>query len=170
MGRCVVMGVAGSGKTSVGIALAPLVGAKYVDGDDLHPRANIDKMAKGIPLSDDDRAPWLDLVGARLGATPGPVLIGCSALKRRYRDRIRSAAKLPVLFLHLAGARKVIAERMATRKGHFMPASLLDSQFAALEPIEPDEIGFSIDIDQPLERIVEQGAERLRQATEWGGQ
>lgn len=161
------MGVAGSGKTSVGVALAPKVGAKYVDGDDLHPRANIDKMAKSIPLNDDDRAPWLDLVGARLRATSGPVLIGCSALKRHYRDRIRSAAKLPVLFLHLAGARDVIAERMTTRKGHFMPASLLDSQFAALEPLEPDEIGFLIDIDQRLDQIVDTCAHWLRRAPEW---
>lgn len=151
--RAVLMGVAGCGKSSVGEALALRLGVPYRDGDDLHPVANVEKMRAGIALGDADRWPWLDLVGAAL-AVDAPLIIGCSALRRRYRDRIRQAATGPVVFIHLAGSRAVIEARMAARKGHFMPVSLLDSQFAALEPPEPDEDALIVDIDQPLEAIV----------------
>lgn len=148
------MGVAGSGKTSVGEALAGRLGIPYRDGDDLHSAANVAKMARGEPLTDADRAPWLRAVGAvlREGA---PLIVGCSALKRAYRDLIRAEAGGPVVFVHLAGNREVIAERMAARTGHFMPPALLDSQFAALEPPEADEGAVTVEIDQPLAALVE---------------
>ena len=161
--RVIIMGVAGCGKSSVGAALAEALGALYEDGDDLHPQSNIDKMSAGIPLGDADRAPWLDQIGARLGAADRPLMIGCSALKRIYRDRIRAAARGPVYFLHLAGARSVIEGRMSAREGHFMPVSLLDSQFADLEPLGGDEDGIAVDIDQPLEDVVTEAARALTQ-------
>jgi gluconokinase len=151
--RLVIMGVAGCGKSSVGAALAERLGVVYRDGDDLHPPANVDKMRAGIPLTDADRWPWLDQVAAILKAE-APVIVGCSALKRAYRDRIRAGAGWPVRFLHLTGARDLIATRMAARTGHYMPLTLLDSQFATLEPPSPDE-AIAIGIDQPLHAIVE---------------
>jgi len=155
--RCfVIMGVAGCGKSTVGAALATATGATYLDGDDLHPPANIAKMSAGAPLNDTDRAPWLDKVGQALATAPGTALIGCSALKRAYRDRIRATAGEPVSFLHLSGTRKVIEHRMHLRQGHFMPVALLDSQFATLEPLQPDEAGSTVNIDQPLGDIVKQ--------------
>jgi gluconokinase len=168
--RCfVVMGVAGCGKSTVGAALAEATGGTYLDGDDLHPPENIAKMSAGQPLTDDDRAPWLQLVGERLrgeeGAARGaPLLIGCSALRRIYRDIIRKAAGAPVGFLHLAGSRAVIEARMSARTGHFMPVALLDSQFATLEPLQPDETGLAVDIDQPLNTLVAGLARRIRPA------
>ncbi|MEO8241484.1 MAG: gluconokinase [bacterium] len=155
MMRLVIMGVAGCGKSTVGAGLATRSGVPYRDGDDLHPAANVAKMAAGTPLTDDDRWPWLDLV-ARALATDAPLMIGCSALKRSYRDRIRHGAGGPVLFVHLSGARKVIEARMAGRTGHFMPVALLDSQFATLEPPAADEWHLTVDIDQPLNAIVTQ--------------
>jgi gluconokinase len=149
------MGVAGSGKSAVGAALAARLGAAYVDGDDLHPRQNIEKMSRGEPLTDEDRWPWLALVGRRLAEPDGILIVGCSALKRRYRDLIRKEAHAPVTFVHLSGSKELIAARVATRTGHFMPASLLDSQFAALEPPGDDEDAITVDIDKPLEHIVE---------------
>jgi gluconokinase len=151
--RIVIMGVAGCGKTSVGVALSAAMGVPYRDGDDLHPPANVAKMQAGTPLTDADRWPWLDLVAQALAAD-APLIIGCSALKRAYRDRIRAGAGGAVLFVHLAGSRAVIEGRMAARQGHFMPLSLLDSQFAALEPPAPDEGHLTVNIDQPLAAIV----------------
>jgi gluconokinase len=152
--RLVIMGVSGCGKSSVGEALSRRLNIPYRDGDDLHPPANVEKMRAGTPLTDDDRLPWLDGVSQclREGA---PLIIGCSALKRRYRDRIRAGAGGPVTFVHLAGSRDLIAARMAARQGHYMPVTLLDSQFAALEPPGPDE-AVTVDIDQPLDTLVEQ--------------
>ena len=149
-----IMGVSGSGKSSVGAALSRETGAPYVDGDDLHPRSNIDKMSAGIPLTDEDRWPWLAAVGERLGSHQGEIFIGCSALKRSYRNLIREKAAEPVLFIHLTGAKEVIAERMKHRPGHFMPTSLLDNQFATLEPPGEDEASIDADIGQPLEDVV----------------
>ena len=146
----VVMGVSGCGKSTVGAAFAAAIAGRFVDGDDLHPPENVVKMSAGQPLTDADRWPWLDRVGAAL---TGNVVVGCSALKHAYRDRIRAVAG-PVQFLHLAGSRKVIAARMAARPGHFMPLGLLDSQFAALEPLAKDEDGVTVDIDQPFDAIV----------------
>ncbi len=148
------MGVAGCGKSRVGALFAEAVGGRYVDGDDLHPPRNVARMSAGTPLTDADRAPWLVSVGETLAAAEGIVVIGCSALKRAYRDLIRTHAGGPVTFLHLAGSRAVIAGRMGAREGHFMPLSLLDSQFAALEPPGPDEDAVTVDVDRPPEAIV----------------
>ena len=156
--RLVIMGVSGCGKPSVGAGLATRSGLNYRDGDDLHPPENVAKMRAGMPLTDADRWPWLDRVGQVLLAE-APVIVGCSALKRAYRDRIRTAAGGPVTFVHLAGSQEVIAARMALRQGHYMPLSLLDSQFAALEPPAAEE-AITVSIDQPLEAIV---ADILRQ-------
>jgi gluconokinase len=150
--RIVIMGVAGCGKTSVGEALGHAIGAPFIDGDALHPQSNIDKMAAGSPLKDEDRWPWLDEVGDALANAKTTLIIGCSALRRAYRDRIRDKAG-PVIFIHLSGSRELILQRMASREGHFMPVSLLDSQFATLEPPQADERFLTVDIDQPLEEI-----------------
>lgn len=158
----VVMGVSGCGKSSVGEALGRALGLPFEDGDDLHPKANIAKMSAGIPLTDEDRFPWLDLVGARLKANPTGMIIGCSALKRIYRDRIRKAAGYPVTFVHLAGTRALIEARMAARKGHFMPASLLDSQFQTLEPPMPDEQAVTVSIDNSIEAITAEVLSAIR--------
>jgi len=154
MTKLVLMGVSGCGKSSVGAALAARLGCIYLDGDDLHPLSNIAKMRNGIPLADEDRWPWLDAVAQSLVRADGTVIIGCSALKRAYRDRIRDGAGSPVFFVHLAGSRAVIAARVSNRPGHFMPAALLDSQFAALEPPQPNERAVTVDIDQPLDQLV----------------
>lgn len=153
--RIVLMGVAGCGKSAVGAALAARLGAAYLDGDDLHPPANIEKMRRGEPLSDDDRRPWLTLVGERLAKPHGILVLGCSALKRRYRDHIRKTAGAPVVFVHLSGTRDLIAARMAARAGHFMPPSLIDSQFDDLEPPAADENAMTVDIDAPVEAVVD---------------
>ncbi len=151
MSRYVVMGVSGCGKSSIGAQMALRLGARFIDGDDLHPAANIAKMARGEPLDDADRAPWLDLVGAALAA-PNTV-IACSALKRRYRDTIRAGAGAEVTFLYLRGGYETLMQRMAGRPGHFMPAALLDSQLAALEPPQADEIFAEQSIDATPQEI-----------------
>lgn len=147
------MGVSGCGKTAVGEGLARRIGATFADGDDLHPPANIAKMSRGEPLTDTDRWPWLARVGTAL-CGDGLRIVGCSALKRSYRDEIRKAAGGPVTFLHLAGTQAVIAARVAVRKDHFMPSSLLASQFAALEPPATDEDVVTVEIDQPLDGVI----------------
>ena len=157
MTHFVVMGVSGCGKTSVGQGLSAELGADFglvfIDGDDLHPAANIAKMSRGEPLNDADRAPWLRDVGQHLARHKSPVVISCSALKRSYRDIIRATAP-QTAFLHLAAPKPVLAARVAQRKDHFMPPDLLDSQYAALEPLGPDESGTMISIDQPLEAVI----------------
>lgn len=154
----VVMGVSGSGKTTVGAALADALGLPFVDGDSLHPAANVAKMAAGIPLDDADRAPWLDAVGEVLAS--GPVVVACSALKRAYRDRLRAAApRLQLVFLD--GSRALLASRMVARPGHFMPASLLDSQLDTLERPSADEGALSADIAAPVADIVSGLVERM---------
>ncbi|WP_043805743.1 gluconokinase [Paenarthrobacter aurescens] len=156
----VVMGVAGCGKSTVGAALAERLGAEFLDGDSLHPQANIDKMASGTPLNDDDRAPWLAEIGRRFPASSTALVIACSALKRSYRDIIRSADP-SVVFVHLHGTRELLNARMTARPGHFMPASLLDSQLATLEPLQSDEVGIVVDISKPVEDMVNQIAVAL---------
>jgi carbohydrate kinase (thermoresistant glucokinase family) len=142
------MGVSGSGKSTVGRLAADSLGVPFVDGDDLHPAANVAKMASGVALDDDDRAPWLRAVGRTLAdAGPGGVVVACSALKRSYRDLIRAEAPGTV-FAELDGAHDVLAARMQ-RPGHFMPASLLDSQLATLEPLQTDEAGLRLDVAEP---------------------
>ncbi len=146
----VVMGVSGCGKTTIGAGLAERLGIPFLDGDDLHPAANTAKMAAGIPLDDDDRWPWLDRVGDALARARGAgVVIACSALKRRYRDALRAHAP-EVVFVHLAAPKEVVVERIAARTGHFMPAALLDSQYADLEPPGQDERCITVDVTGPL--------------------
>lgn len=153
--RIVLMGVAGCGKSAVGAALAERLDATYLDGDDLHPEGNIAKMSRGEPLTDDDRWPWLTLVGQKLAEPDGILILGCSALKRRYREHIRKEAGAPVTFVHLSGSRELIAARMSARSGHFMPTILIDSQFAALEPPAADENAITVDINNTLVKIVD---------------
>ena len=132
-GAAVVMGVASCGKTSVGVALADRLGADFIEGDKLHPKSNIEKMTAGIALTDEDRWPWLALVGQSVGGSSGKI-VSCSALKQSYRKYIASAAGRPVLFVFLDGSRLLLQQRIASRSNHFMPPSLLDSQLATLEP------------------------------------
>lgn len=145
------MGVSGCGKSSFGQELATRLGLPYFEGDALHSADNVEKMRSGTPLTDDDRWPWLDRVAETLTE---PAVVSCSALKRVYRDRIRKGAGGRVTFVHLAGAKTLIAERMAARSGHYMPTSLLDSQFAALEAPGPDE-AITLDIAQPIDQLIE---------------
>jgi gluconokinase len=152
MTRYVVMGVSGCGKSLIGAAFAAAIEARFIDGDDLHPQANIDKMRRGDPLDDQDRAPWLAAVGGALATDQ--TVIACSALKRTYRDQIRAKAGQPVTFLFLRGARDTLVDRVASRPGHFMPPSLLDSQLATLEPPGPDEPHLTQDIEQTPDKIV----------------
>lgn len=149
--RIVVMGVSGCGKSSFGQALASRLGLAYFEGDALHSAANVRKMRSGTPLTDEDRWPWLDRVAETL---KHPAVVSCSALKRAYRHRIRQGAGGRVAFVHLAGDRALIAERMAARSGHYMPASLLDSQFAALESPGQDE-AITLDIARPVDQLVD---------------
>jgi gluconokinase len=151
----VIMGVSGCGKSSVGAALAERLCGIFIDGDDLHSPANIAKMSAGMALTDSDRWPWLAEVGMTLARSRGVTLIGCSALKRAYRDRIREMACEAVVFIHLSGDRQVISTRMRARSGHFMAASMLDGQFAALEPPQRDEQSVTVDIDKPLQSVIE---------------
>ncbi|WP_431324218.1 gluconokinase [Rhizobium sp. YTU87027] len=150
------MGVSGSGKTTVGTALGEWIGAVYLDGDNLHPAENIAKMSRGEALGDADRWPWLTTVGRALDDPSSAVIVGCSALKRAYRDHIRQVASGDVVFVHLMGSRELIGQRIAARSGHFMPVSLLDNQFATLEPPGDDERAITVDISQPINAIVAQ--------------
>jgi gluconokinase len=153
--RIVVMGVSGAGKSTVGAALARRLGMPFVDADDLHPPANIEKMRAGIPLVDADRMPWLDLVGVALADASAPgVVVACSALRRAYRERLREAAA-DVVFVALEGDPELLAERMGARPGHFMPATLLESQLAAYESPGANERAVRCPIEGELEEIVE---------------
>ncbi|GGZ92955.1 gluconokinase [Streptomyces echinoruber] len=162
----VVMGVAGTGKTTIGPLLAARFGVPYAEGDEFHPPANIAKMSAGVPLTDDDRRPWLDAIGAWAHERSGlGGVVSCSALKRSYRDRLRAAAP-GLVFVHLTGGRALIEDRMSHRRGHFMPTALLDSQFATLEPLGPDEPGVEVDVAGSPEEITERAANALRRLPE----
>ncbi|OBK73575.1 gluconokinase [Mycobacterium sp. 1274761.0] len=151
----VVMGVSGSGKSTVGAALAQRTRVPFADADDFHPLANIQKMTAGHPLNDDDRYPWLEAIGEWIAARcESGCVMSCSALKRKYRDQLRRRCP-DLVFLYLAGSPEVIGRRQASRPGHFMPASLLASQFDTLEPLEADERGVTVDVDQNIDAIVE---------------
>jgi carbohydrate kinase (thermoresistant glucokinase family) len=162
----VVMGVSGSGKTTVAKGLAERFGWPFQEGDDLHPPANVEKMAKGIPLTDDDRWPWLARVAAWIDerlANGEPGVITCSMLKRAYRDKVLRE-KPGVQLLYLRGDRAVIAGRMAKRKGHYMPTSLLDSQLVTLEPPGPDEDPLVVPIDGTIDEMIDAAEQVVRQA------
>ncbi|MFI9647043.1 gluconokinase [Streptomyces sp. NPDC052040] len=157
----VVMGVAGTGKTTVGPLLAARLGVPYAEGDDFHPPASIAKMSAGVPLTDEDRWPWLDAIGTWAQGRAGlGGVVSSSALKRAYRDRLRAVAP-GVVFVHLTGDRGLIEDRMAQRRGHFMPTALLDSQFATLQPLEPDEAGVAVDVSGSPEEIAARAVDAL---------
>ncbi|GGM55241.1 gluconokinase [Microbacterium saperdae] len=143
MTRIVVMGPSGSGKSTVGRALADRLAVRFIDADDLHPQANVEKMAAGVPLDDTDRMPWLALVGTALNEADD-IVIACSALKRAYRDAIRSQAP-DAFFAELSVSRAVLQARVSSRGDHFMPTSLVDSQLQTWEPLEHDEAGVRVD-------------------------
>jgi gluconokinase len=148
------MGVSGSGKSTVGAALAQRLRVPFVDADALHPPANIAKMTAGEPLDDGDRYPWLEQVGEWLAGHPDGGVVSCSALKRKYRDQLR-AHRPGVEFLYLSASPELIARRLADRSGHFMPAALLQSQFDALEPLGADEAAVTVDAGQSIDAIID---------------
>ncbi len=153
----VAMGVCGSGKTSVGKVIASRMNWPFIEGDDLHPPANKAKMAAGVPLTDADRWPWLDRIADRMRAIDkagGSAVVACSALRKAYRDRLRGSG-VDLRFLHLTGDANLIRQRMESRSGHFMPADLLDSQLATLEPARPDEDLYEVDISGTVSDLAE---------------
>ncbi|MFC4587674.1 gluconokinase [Sphaerisporangium corydalis] len=164
------MGVTGSGKTTVGEALSRRLGVPFADADDFHSPASIAKMSAGVPLQDADRLPWLRSIGAWLaGHAATGAVASCSALKRAYRDVLRASAP-SVAFVHLHGDQETVRARVAARPGHFMPASLVASQFQTLEPLEPGEHGVVLDLRRGVEELVEDylAAAGARPATDPG--
>jgi gluconokinase len=162
-GLYVIMGVSGSGKSLIGAMLARALDVEFVEGDDLHPPDNVKRMAAGIPLTDDNRRGWLTRIAERLRAAQRAglgLVVSCSALKRIYRDLLRSAGASDLQFVYLAGSRELLAERLANRRGHFMPAALLDSQLAILEEPSPDEHAWVCDIRWTPDAIIADLAQR----------
>lgn len=158
--RIAVTGVSGAGKSVVGLALAERLGWPFRDGDDLHSPAAVRKMASGVPLTDEDRLPWLGRVGDWLASVPEGV-IACSALRRSYRSTIRTHAP-DVFFVQLTGDPALLSERQQGRTGHFMPTSLMSSQLAAFQPLAPEEPGLVLDVTRPVDELVEQVVSALR--------
>jgi carbohydrate kinase (thermoresistant glucokinase family) len=159
----IVMGVSGSGKSTIGALLAEALGWPFADADGFHPAANVAKMAAGQPLTDEDRWPWLDAIATHIDAARGtgqPVVVACSALRRAYRERLR-AGHGDLIFLHLAGAPEVIAERQAARQGHFMPPSLMASQFATLEDPAEEVDAVTVSVSASLHEVVATALEQL---------
>jgi gluconokinase len=164
-GLFVVMGVCGSGKTAIGSALAAALDIEFVEGDAYHPPENVARMRAGVALTDSDRAGWLRSLATRLAEAReqcSGLVIACSALKRRYRDVLRSAAS-DIQFVYLRASRALVAERIANRKGHFMPASLIDSQFEALEEPSPDENAWAVDVSEAAHVLVARLVARHRE-------
>ena len=162
----VVMGVCGCGKSTVGERLARELDALYVEGDAFHPAANVARMAAGIALSDDDRQGWLEALAEQLAAARRDghsVVLACSALKRRYRDVLRQGAP-ELRVVHLHGERDMLARRLAARQGHYMPASLLDSQLAALGAPGPDERAIALDAGTPTDTLVRSALAQLQRS------
>jgi len=156
-GLYVMMGVCGSGKSLIGDELARALDIAFVEGDDLHPPHNLQRMAAGMALTDDDRHGWLLAIAARLREAKRAglgLVVSCSALKRSYRDVLRSVGDADLRFVYLAGTRALLAERLAKRRGHFMPPSLLDSQLSILEEPSPDERALVCDISEAPHAIV----------------
>lgn len=157
----VVMGVAGCGKSAVGERLAQALGLPLVEGDSFHPPANIEKMRRGLALDDGDRADWLATLGRELAARPGGAVLTCSALKAAYRDRLRASAP-GLRFVHLALTPAQALERVAGRKDHFYPPSLVDSQFAALEDPAGEAGVLVVDASRPFEQVLQEALAGLR--------
>ncbi|MGB7184924.1 MAG: gluconokinase [Burkholderiaceae bacterium] len=178
----VVMGVSGAGKSTIGEAIAARLGTSFIDGDSYHPRANVEKMSRGEALTDRDRMPWLALIaGAMRGhvarseqafkklegeGSPAPIPEGCSvaacsALRRSYREYLAQQAGEAAFFVFLEGTKEIIHSRMLNREGHFMPSQLLDSQFAALEPLASDEYGITLDVNKPVDELVDSCLEKI---------
>ena len=160
----VVMGVSGSGKSTIGEVLAARLGWRYEDADKFHPASNVAKMSAGQPLTDEDRWPWLKAIAAEVDAvcdSGGHVVIGCSALRRVYRD-ILVHGRTDTRIVYLEGSQQLIAARLSRRKGHFMPPALLASQFRTLEPPGEAEHPVTVSIDAPIEAIVDQILDQLR--------
>ncbi len=158
----IVMGVSGCGKSTIAEGLAAAIGGRFFDGDHFHPQSNIDKMSRGEALTDADRWPWLTLVGQELARGEGDVVGACSALKQIYREHIARTAGADVRFVHLSGSKELIADRMAARDGHFMPLSLLESQFAALEPPAGEPGAITVDIEPETDEVIAAAARSLR--------
>lgn len=159
----VVMGVAGCGKSTVAEAIRDQLGFVMAEGDDFHPKANIDKMSAGIPLTDEDRWPWLRVINTWMVAREAlgqNTVVSSSALKRSYRDLLRE--NVDVFFVHLAGSQELIYSRLAARKDHFMPPSLLASQFATLQPLEADENGVVVSVEGTIDEVVSQAVEAVK--------
>lgn len=162
MAHVVVMGVSGCGKSTVGRLLAQHLGVAFIEGDELHPPRNVALMASGTPLTDEDRVDWLAAVGSTLAQEHGGAVASCSALRRRYRDQLRQSVP-DLVFIHLHGPRELLARRLAQRKGHYMPASLLDSQLRTLEPPSADESALTLDIDETPQTLAHCAAQILAQ-------
>ncbi|TQV74365.1 gluconokinase [Denitrobaculum tricleocarpae] len=155
----VIMGVSGCGKTTIARSLARSLRVKFLDADKFHPASNIEKMSSGTPLTDSDREPWLDDVGARLAREAqdrGIAVLACSALRRTYRERLKRASGLDLFFILLDGSKAVLQRRVGRRTSHFMPATLLDSQLATLERPDQDERAFTVNISQPVKKMIEE--------------
>lgn len=154
-----VMGVSGCGKSSVGNALAIKIGKVFIDADDYHPQANIDKMASGVALTDVDRIPWLHSLAkvvSQKAKNNGGVVCACSALKKRYRDILRSEIDNVVLFILLDGQKEILSNRLMRRSNHYMPPSLLESQLSVLEKPSDDEFSINVSIEKSIEKIVKE--------------
>lgn len=158
----VVMGVAGTGKSTLGMRLAAELGLVFLEGDDFHPPLNLQKLRKGIPLTDEDREPWLDAIVDRLRRSPAVTVLSCSALKRKYRNRIRQTAR-PTLFVHLTAPEDVLRARLEDRHNHFLSPSLLPSQLQDLQPPQQDENSIELDATLPMEKLVAAVAAKLEQ-------
>lgn len=163
----VVMGVAGSGKSTIAEAIRDRLGYFMAEGDDFHPQANIEKMSHGTPLTDEDRWPWLRVINSWMVAREAlgeNTVVSSSALKRAYRDVLRE--NVDVFFLHLSGSQELIQSRLSARKGHFMPPALLPSQFADLQPLEPDEVGATVSIEGDMETMIDNAITAVREYAE----
>ena len=160
----VVMGVAGCGKSTVAEAIHERLDYAYAEGDDFHPQANIDKMSAGIPLTDEDRWPWLQVINKWMLAREAlgeNTVVSSSALKRSYREAL--SENVPTFFIHLSGTQELIQQRLNERKGHFMPPALLPSQFAILEPLSPDENGVEVSIEGSVDAMVERALDAVNE-------
>jgi len=160
----IVMGVSGSGKSTVGEKLAEALNLPFLEGDSLHPKSNVDKMASGIPLQDEDRWPWLDKIGERMATAEQGLIVSCSSLKKSYRERLRAAVGGQLAFVFLDGSFEVLHEHMGHRTGHFMPVTMLESQLATLESPVGEPLVFRADVVDPIEKIVAESLEWLRSA------